>query len=62
MKVINGYVSVGLVGCRKEFKFEVEDDTSDDDIEELARDEMFNCIEWGWKHAPAELKREQGEK
>lgn len=41
-------VSMGLVGCKKESEIEVDDDLGDDDIEEIAREEMFTMIEWGW--------------
>lgn len=49
MKKIKGYVSLSLQGCKKEFEFEVEDDTGESDIEDMAKEEMFNLIEWGWE-------------
>ena len=48
MRTIVVTVSIGLVGCKKKQEIEVEDDTPDDEIEELAREEMFSMIEWGW--------------
>lgn len=51
MKTIIVTVSNGLVGCKKESKIEVDDDATDDEIEEHAREEMFNMIEWGWHPA-----------
>ena len=46
---IKVYVTIGLVGCRREVELDIEDDMTDDEIEELARDTMFEIIEWGWK-------------
>lgn len=44
-------VSIGLVGCKKTSVIEVEDGSDDEAIEESAKDEMFNMIEWGWRRA-----------
>jgi hypothetical protein len=45
-------VSVGLVGCKRQTEFEIPDDEaagmSDSDIDDLAKNEMFNMIEWNW--------------
>ena len=51
MKIIV-HVSTGYAGCTKREEFEVEDDCSDDEIDEQARDFMFNMIEWGWERKP----------
>lgn len=48
MKTIRVTVSLGLVGCRRSETIEVEDDCSEDEIEEMARDTMYSLIEWGW--------------
>lgn len=48
MRLIKVSVSLGLVGCRKESTIEVEDDCDRDEIEQMAREEMFTMIEWGW--------------
>lgn len=42
----SGYVSIGLVGCRRKFEFEIEADATDEEVEEAGRDAMFNIIEW----------------
>lgn len=44
-------VSIGLVGCRREAIIDVPDEEAGDDetVEEYARDEMFNMVEWGWE-------------
>jgi len=38
MRKFRGYVSIGLVGCKRAFEFEVEDDSDQDMIEEIAYD------------------------
>lgn len=48
MKRIRVYVTTGFVGCGREEIIEVEDDCSDEEIEEFAREVMFSMIEWGW--------------
>ena len=49
MKRIVVTVSMGLVGCNRKSVIEVEDELSDEDIDELARDAMFSLIEWDWR-------------
>jgi hypothetical protein len=46
-----GYVSTGLIGSKNTFEFDVEEDASEQDIEEAARDAMFELIEWGFDPA-----------
>lgn len=49
---IDAHVHMGLVGCTRKFSVEVEDDCTDDEIDEVVRDTMFDgIIEWGWKRA-----------
>lgn len=48
MKKVKGYVSTRYVGSRRDFEFEVEDDTPESDIEDLACAAMFEEIEWGY--------------
>lgn len=48
MKTIKGYVRTNKVGSDCEFEFEVEDDCTDEEIEEEAREAMFEQIEWGF--------------
>ena len=40
MKKIKWYLNTGFAGCKHEGEFEIEDD---------AKEEAFNCIEWGWE-------------
>jgi hypothetical protein len=47
-KEIKVYVAMGLVGCRRERTITVDADMTDDEIEDVARDTMFDIIEWGW--------------
>lgn len=49
MKTLTVYVSVGLVGCKRECQIEVEDDSTDEEIEEAAREALWTMIEWGWR-------------
>jgi hypothetical protein len=44
-------VSTGFVGCRKEEEIEVDDDATDEQIDEEARDVMLSMIEWNWRDA-----------
>lgn len=45
---IKVHVTTGLVGSDRECEIEVEDDATDDQIEEQAREAMFDLIEWTW--------------
>jgi hypothetical protein len=48
MKKIRVYVSTGLVGSKRSMDIEVPDDADADTIEDMARDAMFEMIDWGW--------------
>ena len=54
MKKITVYVTLGLVGCKKEETIEVEADMSEEEIDEYTREVMFNMMEWGWYEAEQE--------
>lgn len=45
------HVSIGLVGCRREATIDVEDDATEDEIDEIAQEAMFEMISWGWCRA-----------
>jgi len=45
---IKVHVTTGLVGADRECEIEVDDDATDDQIEEQAREAMFELIEWAW--------------
>lgn len=49
MRTIKWRISIGLVGCHKEGEFEVEENVSEDEIEQIAREEAFECIDWNWE-------------
>ncbi len=46
---IKVWVALNLVGCERRGEIEVEDDFSEEEIEEAARDWMYEHIEWGWE-------------
>lgn len=48
MKTIKVHVSTNRVGSECSDEFEVEDDTTEKEIEEMAKDAMFNMIEWNY--------------
>ena len=48
LKKIKWYLNTGFAGCRHEGEIEVEDDETKEEIEELAKEEAFSCIDWGW--------------
>jgi hypothetical protein len=47
MKTVKWYCSIGLVGCRITGTIEVEADATDDDIDEMIREEVMQRLEWG---------------
>ena len=49
MKRIRVHVSNGYVGCRRETFIDVEEDLTDRDIDDSAREALFEMIEWGWE-------------
>lgn len=49
MKKIKWYLNTGFAGCTHSGEFEVDEKTTQEEIEEMARDEAFNCIDWGWE-------------
>lgn len=40
---------MGLVGCKRSTTIEVDDDASDEEIEDQAREALFEMIEWNWE-------------
>ena len=49
-------VSLNLVGCERRTTIEVEEGTPDAEIEEVAKDAMFEMIEWTWKRVESSPK------
>lgn len=50
MKTIHWYVSIGLAGCRQRDSFEIEENATEEEIEEAIRSIAFDYIEWGQEH------------
>lgn len=51
MRKIKAYLETGFAGCRIEEEFEVEDDATDAQVEEQAREAIFDRVDWGWHEA-----------
>lgn len=49
MKLYKGYVATNKVGSDCDFEFEADDDATEDEIGELAREAMFEQIEWNFE-------------
>ena len=48
MRTIKWTINTGFVGATYKGSFEVEDDTSEDEINEMMRDELWSHIEFNW--------------
>lgn len=48
MKVITVYVRTNKINSQCEMQIEVEDDATEDEIEEQAQEVMYSMMEWGW--------------
>lgn len=48
MKRVTGSIATNLVGSRCHFEFEIEDDATPAEIEEMARDAAFDLVDWGY--------------
>ena len=48
MKTIIVSVSTGYVGSKKEIEFEVGDEATEDEINEIALETMLEMIDWSW--------------
>jgi hypothetical protein len=57
MKKFTVHVTTGFQGADRECEIEVEDDATEAQIEEDARDAMFSMIEWSWWPLDPERKR-----
>lgn len=47
-KKLKLYVSTGKAGSEVEDVIEIEDNTTEEEIEEIAKDWLFNTIDWGY--------------
>lgn len=48
MKTIVVSISTGYVGSRKECEFEVEDDATEEQINEMALEAMWDMLDYSW--------------
>ncbi len=48
MKKFKAYLDIGFAGCKIEEEFEVEDNATEKEIEEQAREAIFDRIDWGY--------------
>lgn len=58
MREFEGSVRTNIVGLECEFFFEVEDNATKEEIEEAAKEAVFNWIEWDYE----EIRRTKDEK
>lgn len=49
MKKVKWWLETGFVKATYEGEFEVEDDVTDEEIAEMAKEEAFNNIDWGYE-------------
>ena len=49
MRTVKWNLSIGYAGATQEGEFEVEDDATEEEIGEAAKEEAFNCIDWDWE-------------
>lgn len=54
---IRVWVKTDAIGSKVERIIDVEETDDDDGLEELAKDEMFQLIEWSWERVPSEKVR-----
>lgn len=52
MKKYVGFIETNKVGSKCEFDFEADESSTDEEIEELARDAAFNLINWNYWEQP----------
>ena len=60
MRTIKWVLETGVAGCNIEDEFEVDDNTTDEEIDELAKDAVFSNIGWSWYEAKDDLLRQCG--
>ena len=48
MRKFEGHISMSLNGCTVKFEFEVDDDATEEEIEETAREAAFDVIDWSY--------------
>lgn len=58
MRKFRGYIGTNQVGSDVYFEFEVPDNATDEEIEEVARDEAFNWVDWHFTEVKNDAERE----
>lgn len=48
MKTIEWHFETGQQGCDRDGEIVVEDTATDEEIDVLVREEVFNYLSWGW--------------
>ena len=48
MRIIKWHFETGMQGSRQSGEIEVDDDATDEQIEDAVREEVFNIVSWGW--------------
>jgi hypothetical protein len=48
MKIVEWNIETSMQGADWSGSFTVEDDATNDDIDALVREEVFNIVSWGW--------------
>lgn len=54
MRRFKGFIKTDMLGSTCEFEFEVENEATVKEIEEEAREEAFNHVEWGFKEVESD--------
>jgi hypothetical protein len=49
MRIVKWHLEVGVVGADREGVIKVDEDATDEEIEALVREDIFNYISWGWE-------------
>lgn len=47
--IIEWHCETGFANCGIEDTVEVDDDATDEEIDEIVQEEVFNYISWGWE-------------
>lgn len=56
MRVVKWSLGTGFAGATHRGEFEVDGDTTDEEIEEMAREAAFNCIDWNYEVEESEVE------
>lgn len=49
MRKFKGRIMTNIIGSEVDFEFEVDDDATEEEIEEEAKEAAFNYIDWGYE-------------